>query len=968
MTYDPSLWLTNAHAHEACATFCAAGGNLDTEEQTTAVVALALHAPSLWPLLLNHPGLLQKALETPLELAWQPTILSAKFSEALHGIHEDEGVRKVLRTVRHQALIRLALREILRLADVEQSSAEMSTLADATVQAAISAALHTFSERHGLPRDASGKTVPLVVLGMGKLGGKELNLGSDIDVCFFYLTDDGTCTDSSVSVHDFYTRVVRHTCQSLSEITEDGFCFRVDLRLRPEGRTGPLVNSLSSAERYYESWGQTWERAALLRARPIAGDIEFGQTLLKTLEPFVYRRPVVPAIAAEMHSLLTRTRRELGVDEHRDIKLGSGGIREAEFFVQSLQLIWGGRHPQLRVPGTIDALTALRNLGLISDRESESLTQAWTFLRRLEHAIHLRTGYQTHLLPTDSHEQHLLATSLGLENADTLFDALHKERDSVRTLAKTLDPASQHTEDTLETLWDSLLADAPVDALRPQVTQVLHVSDADEAIAHLKRLGKRADFPLGRVSRERQTQIGLALLKEARDCADPLSALHFLVELFNRLGSAGLYAEWLTNTPLLRRLVTLFANSPFLSSQLVSHPEIIEGVLAPHERIHVDMIHAMHEELFPLLTQPNQATETTISRLRAIKRDCVLRTGLNFVNSDVAIYDTGILLTHLAEEQLQAALTLAMQPVQANTTSPWPEPIVCALGKLGGRELGFSSDLDLFFLYDERCLTDEQRGTAVEVYSKVAQNTLRFLSQPNVQGPGYDLDTRLRPSGRQGLLVVSVTAFEHYHATRAAAWERQALIRARALTGNTQTQKNVSVLLKQLAFEGTPTPITDLRELRSRMQTELAVESTHRYDPKYGYGGLVDIEFIVQWLQMRHGRDVHLQIPHTHDALTALSTHGYLPPHQAQHLSEAYRWLRMLEQFLQLMKPHSHTFLSPQDPMLDKLAFVMRIRPRDGLSSGEALMNAYRRYTEHTRSLFEEHMGALPVSSPWRLP
>ncbi|QQR89661.1 MAG: hypothetical protein IPJ88_15920 [Myxococcales bacterium] len=328
-------------AQQACAQFSAAGGKLANKQEQTMVAALFEHSPALFPLLCEKPSRLSAIVAEPLSLPWNEESLRSLFDPLFQGELEPSELTKQLRELRHIAMLRLALRDVLRLADIDQSSAEVSALASTVVHYALSASLSSYTKRFGLPLDEQKQPIPLVALGMGKLGGVELNPGSDIDLCFFYGSDHMLENSCSIEAHAFFTKVVQRSCSLISDVSEDGFCFRVDLRLRPEGRTGPLVNSLSSAERYYESWGRNWERAALLRARPIAGDLPFGKKLLLTLKPFVFRREIKPALAGEMMELLDRNRSEHQVDLENDVKLGLGGIREAEFFVQSLQLIWG---------------------------------------------------------------------------------------------------------------------------------------------------------------------------------------------------------------------------------------------------------------------------------------------------------------------------------------------------------------------------------------------------------------------------------------------------------------------------------------------------------------------------------------------------------------------------------------------------------------------------------------------------
>jgi [glutamine synthetase] adenylyltransferase / [glutamine synthetase]-adenylyl-L-tyrosine phosphorylase len=338
---------------------------------TRARERLETHAPALLGLVRADPGALQDVLRRPLALESDAAVYRRELAAALGERPEDgPALYRSLRRYRHRAIIRIALREITSAADIAQTSEEMALLASALIDAALDACASTQRARHGPALDAEGAPIASTVLGMGKLGGLELNLGSDVDLVFFYETDDGAAGE--LTVHEHFARVAQRTVKALGDVTEDGFCFRVDLRLRPEGSRGPLVNSLASAERYYQTWGRTWERAAMLRARPVAGDLVFGWRLLGALTPFIYRRQVDPGVAEAMYEMLLRARRELAADE-RDLKLGRGGIREAEFFVQALQLIWGGQHPELRVPGTMEALTRLRGAGLVTGREAATL-------------------------------------------------------------------------------------------------------------------------------------------------------------------------------------------------------------------------------------------------------------------------------------------------------------------------------------------------------------------------------------------------------------------------------------------------------------------------------------------------------------------------------------------------------------------------------------------------------------------
>ena len=369
----------------------------------------------------------------------------------LDGKHDDD-FQRALREFAAGHRARIAIRELLPRemggADVDVTSTELSVLADVTIEAALREAEAVVGGRLGRPFRADGQPGRMVVIGMGKLGGLELNCGSDVDLMYFYDTDDAELrqadgSEGDATVHEYWSRVARRMTQTLEEHTQDGIVWRVDLRLRPEGASGAIVNSVAAAESYYESFGRLWERAALLRARPVAGDIEMGQALLQSLGPFVWRRKVDPAVAVEMTRLVRRARAELSDDPDRDLKLGVGGIREAEFFVQSLALIWGGREPSVRAQGTLDALSRLGARGLLTDREGVGLFDAYLALRRAEHAVQWSSGVQTHSLPSDRQELTRIARALGFDAAEELETELRRHRDFVEAAFTSLVPQQE---------------------------------------------------------------------------------------------------------------------------------------------------------------------------------------------------------------------------------------------------------------------------------------------------------------------------------------------------------------------------------------------------------------------------------------------------------------------------------------------------------------------------------------------
>ncbi len=953
----------------AVSTFRERGG-ADDPEQLRLVALLAEHAPALSPLVLADPPLIADVLARPLTHEADEATLAADLRATLGAATEDGPERRrALRRFRHRAVVRIALREVLRLADVEQTSAEMAYLASVLVDAALAGATTAEQARYGAPVDAEGRPVPLTVLGMGKLGGLELNLGSDIDLIFFYETDDAEVEGGEVSPHELASRVVRRTVRALSEVTEDGFCFRVDLRLRPEGSRGPLVNSLASAERYYESWGRTWERAALLRARPIAGDRDFGWRVLDALRPFVFRRAVDPTIAEQMAEMLARSRRELEVDLDRDVKLGRGGIREAEFFVQTLQLVWGGRDRELQVPGTLEALRRLSAAGLVTDREAETIGDAWNLLRRVEHRIHVRAGYQTHLLPSDPEERERFAASLGYDDEEALTMALTRAQRGVEQVFGSLLPGAEPAIEGWDALIDLVAGSASPDALAEPLAARMPVRDPFESATHLARLGRRANAPLGPVTWERLPALGRSLLSEIAAAADPDTALRFSADLFGPLRGWP-YERLLLDTPrLMRRLVGLFGASGTLAGALVGHPEDMDLLIASGAPTRGE-IAAVHEQLEGELSD-DPDPEELVPELRRLKRALTLRIGLAYVGGEIELSDTADRLSELAEGQVRVSLRAATLWAERRWGTPEETGalVVCAMGKLGGRELGFGGNLDLVFLYGE---DGETRPTAsgrstshAELFARIAQRTMMLLRQRDREGAGYETDTRLRPSGSKGTLVVSLGAFDAYHGRGAAAWERQALIRARPIAGDGRVGEAASARFAKLAYEGEPTPPDELAHARARIQRELAGESHGRYHPKFGYGGLVDVEFLAQWLQMRHGNDESVRTPSTRRALEALARGGHLDPLEARSLSEAYLFFRKVEQSLKLFEEHREPMLEPQGRTGAHVARSLGLRTRDGMSVPEVVEDTYRRHAEGVRAAFERHVAPVEARPPW---
>jgi len=861
---------------------------------------------------------------------------------------------------------RIALRELLPVrlggAGIEVTARELSALAAAAFDAAIAEAEVAIARRFGPPLRVGGGRSTLVMLGVGKLGGNELNSGSDVDVIFIYDTDEG---ESQVSLHEHFSRIAHRAVATIDSPSADGRVWRVDLRLRPEGAAGPIVNSVAAAERYYETWGRLWERAALLRARPCAGDLELGKLLSRELlTPFVYRNTVDPTIAEALTELVLRSRSELSPDPVRDLKLGPGGIREAEFFVQSLQLVWGGREQSLRVQGTLPALSRLRSQGLVSDREARGIAESYLFLRRVEHRVQWASGIQTHLLPTDDEELARLSRSLGFANSAGLRAELERARERVNTTFQSLTHAAALRAAPRATLSSELEGDDP--DLGRFAEEQFRSTDMGE---HIAALARRPDGLLGALTRERHPQLMQGVLDALSSSADPEQAARYLRAFFARFLAPAAYVNALGEDPrALQRLITAFGASAFVGDAVASRPELADVILFgggavsdPHAAVEAEILNA--EQALGLDADRDEREESFIGALRAAKRRVTVEVAVADLAGTIGVRDATRLLADLAEEILGRAVHHVFGDV--------PGFAVLGLGKLGGRDLGYASDLDVIFSFvPSAAPTMEDAAT---YFVRGAQRVIRLLTEPHAAGPGYELDTRLRPSGSHGMLVTSLASFARYHGqpidgpdvepgpavfASGAPWERQTLLRARGVVGDSELLQRALNIAWRAAYEGGAPAPSEMHRLRTRLEKEQGREREGRHQLKTGRGGLLDIEFAVQWLQMKNGADPRVRTPDLGVALNALHDAGYLGSSEFEVFSEGYRFLRQLEQRIVVKNGTTNTaVIDTRVSGLAQLARRMGFQDGQGERASDQLMARYKDVTDGVRASYERVLG-----------
>jgi glutamate-ammonia-ligase adenylyltransferase len=963
---DPDLALAGAER------YADAAGTLPRESDLLQALALLCGASRMIAaLLFRDPHLLRRAARSPHLLRPRAEIgLRRIVARAVARLDPDDapGFHRLLRRLRAREIVRIALRDLTR-ARMNEVTAELSALATACLDAAIRFHGRRLRARHGTPAGLEGREpgAGFCVLAMGKLGARELNFSSDIDLMYVYGTDGTTGAANGMTHFAHYAKLAELVTEAIAKPTDDGFVFRVDLNLRPDGRNGPIVNSIRAAELYYQSFGRSWERNALLKARPAAGDLEIGEELIKLLEPFVWRGSLDLEVLTEIQSMKARIDARAGAEGEADLKLGKGGIREIEFFVSALQLLHGGKQRALRERAVLPSLDRLLFAGVVPARDRDALADAYLFLRRAEHRVQMVDGRQTHTLPPPE-ERLSLARAMGLPSAERFDEALGAHRERVAALFRDL-LGTGSGEVKLDPEL-SLLADSQVDvARRSEIALKRGLADPERAIAALEALGRRRT-PF---SRNGDPVAAVALLREALAAPDPDQALGFLADFAAALQTPEPYFRLLSERHRVARLLlSLFGTSDFLSKRFLRHPELLDTLLRQDSVVLAKGELTFRRELDERLAEvagggqpggppgrPEDRLEAQLGELRRYKDEEVLRIALHDIAGALPLAGVAEQLSDLAEACIERGLALAEEEARNKGRLPRERLCIVAMGKLGGRELGYHSDLDLVFLY-----RDAPGGESHGEHARLAQRLISFLQMPLREGLLYKIDTRLRPSGNQGALVTSASGFARYHGggdsggapVRSQLWERQALLRARFVAGDEQLFEEIREQVLVPAVWSRPADpgalAAEIRRMRERIETELGKEAALGPNPKEGRGGLIDVEFAAQYLQLAHGH-AHpgVRTTSTPVALARLREAGLLPEHSHRALARGYDFLRRLDLRLRIVHDYAIHHLPHGRTALAQLA---RRLGYCGEDPGARLAADYVRVTGEVRAAFEE--------------
>ncbi|AZG07503.1 bifunctional [glutamate--ammonia ligase]-adenylyl-L-tyrosine phosphorylase/[glutamate--ammonia-ligase] adenylyltransferase [Pigmentiphaga sp. H8] len=848
--------------------------------------------------------------------------------------------RAVLRRLRERVFCTVMARDLAGLAPLEEVVGAMTRLADLAIEQAYRSVAAELAEVHGIPREAaSGLPQEMLIVGMGKLGGEELNVSSDIDLVMLYGDEGETDGRRPISHHEFYGRLTRRMMPVIAEIDADGHVFRTDLRLRPDGDAGPLAWSLDAFENYLVSQGREWERYAWLKARRIEAQAFQGSdpaaqaAQMEALRrPFVYRKYFDFDALAALRALRERIREDWnrrsynGTGEQAtqadNVKLGEGGIREIEFVVQLSQLVRGGRTPTLQERGLLAALHAEREAGLVRPEDAERLESAYRFLRRVEHALQYREDQQTHLLPQDDERRAELARALGFDDPANFERTLTAHREFVETTFRGV-----FGQNDGEQAQGRRGTGDPEDRLVERIRTALPA----EADSLLPRAAALLDSPRIRSLPDNSRRRLAALLPAAVDaCAGtkaPAAALVRMFGLIEHIAQRSAYMALLAEYPdTLARVARIFAASDWAAGYLTRHPLLLDELL-DWRTLMVEpdlpaMARKLSDELDACVIDGTGAPD--VERQMNLMRDTQRQWGFHLLAQDLegqlTVERLGDYLSMVADIMLEETLKRVWYSVSRDEGRTPAHFAVIAYGKHGGKELGYASDLDLVFLFDD------PREDAGEIYARFGQRILSWLGSMTASGRLYEVDLRLRPDGQAGLMVISTEAFERYQKEHAWPWEHQAITRARFAAGDPEVGRQFERIRREVLLM--PRDARQLADEVIAMRRKIGEGHPNRtpdFDLKHDPGGMVDVEFVTQYLVLLHAREHEILVQNLGNiALLRLAAEaGLIPADLARRVGDAYRTLRREQHALRLQDVEKARV--PQDALTAERAAVIEL-------------------------------------------
>ncbi len=848
---------------------------------------------------------------------WLEGVLYQRVYEAVIASQDENSLKKILRKERNWQMTRIAIRDLSGLATLDETMRDLSDLADALVASTLDWHYERACLRYGTPigRD-SGLPQKMLVIGMGKLGGQELNFSSDIDLIFVYPEGgetkmaEGQPPKRATSNDQFFTRLGQAMNKSLVEMTEDGFVYRVDMRLRPFGDGGSLAISFSGMEHYYEMHGRAWERYALVKGRVIAGDAKEAAYLFDILRPFVYRRYVdftAMDSLRELKQMIAAQVKKKGMEDN--IKLGRGGIREIEFIAQAFQLIHGGRNKALQTRSLLPTLDLLAQRKFLEEQVYQSLKSAYIFLRQAENRLQAWRDEQTHDLPTDKKQQLTLAQSMGYENYENFLADLNSHRAMVQAqfdLVFAEDEACEEA-DALSDLWLGELDDL-------NLVMAYGLSEM-QAKAFLQPL---FTFKAGRIVQtlekegvERLNAVMPLLLREILSTNRSSECFERVLSVIESIAKRSVYLVLLKeNIAALQRLIELCHVSAWLADMLVKYPALLDQLLDKEALFSPLDACALQQDAQNILNTAQLDEEEFMNALRQWRHAQVFKVAAADVTGNMPVTEVSNYLTWIAEAVLNAVVAFAWQLMQQKNGLPGGMDeqtkrnpfMVLGYGKLGGVELGYGSDLDVVFVYqglkssDQAVSSTGKRLDNSMYFVRMGQKIISLMTTMMPTGILYEVDTRLRPNGASGMMVVDFEGYQNYLKNKAWVWEHQAFVRVRAITGDAKSIEQFNQF--KAAFLQQKREVSEIqkevRDMRQKMMAELDKSNDTVFDLKQGRGGIVDIEFMMQFLVLSYAYQTPTLCQYSDNLriLEAVAKVGLLAKNEEEALLNAYKTYR----------------------------------------------------------------------------
>ncbi len=910
-------------------------------------------------------------------------ILMRDFYEMAGKEFQSKNLFSALRKFKKREYIRIGLRDLLGKVDFQETVEDISNLADVCLQTAYGHTDRELRKKYGRPvyqnADGSWKESEFTVLGMGKLGGRELNYSSDIDLIYIYTSSQGETRPEnendqpilSISNHEYFTRLALGISKSLNEITSDGNVFRVDLELRPEGNSGEIVNSLASCEIYYQSWGRTWERQALIKARVSAGSENLGKKFFEMIESFIYRRSLDFEAIKEIKSMKHQINKSLkGKHLKGNIKLGFGGIREVEFIIQAYQLLLGGRDKSLRVRDSLGAMKILCEKNILTKEDHDRLREAYIFLRNLENRVQITFGLQTHLFPDNETDLAVLARKMRTpgDSQKSLANNLMKEYENHTRFVGAMFAeqfVKKEKRDAAETLsgeWDRSRVGED-QFVESKLAEIPLLSNPKSAYRFLEAFRDGAQFSHPSVRSIRKFySIIPKIFQQCEKVPMPDLAIENLCRFVEATGARESFLNlFQENEKFLELLLILFGSSGMLSQTLIRQPGLVDVLTDMDSIYRFKLAEKIQEDLNRALkNSPNFESRSMV--LRRIKQAEELRIGVRYLIKEANLSGTLEDLSNLADVFLETVYQIACDELEKKSRhGNFRDFCIIGMGKLGGRELNFRSDLDVLLVYDEGESDPPPEGFA-DYYSALSQMIYKLTSEVTPAGYAYKIDTELRPEGDAGVLVLSVHGYEKYFQSRARIWEQQALVRARFVAGNAEVGKKFIESAHNFAYHDKFEYVflIEISRLRERMEQELAKEATKGKNVKLGFGGLADIEFAMQILQLKHGKKFErLRQTNTLSALLSFVALGLVDQDMAEELRDSYLFLRNLECALRIIRQTPTNTLPKDNKELAPVARLLGYEGKDPETLTSSLLTDYDRHTRQVRKYYRKTIGHL---------